>query len=290
MQSKEITAMKLEDLDISRRYRATVKENKRITPESAGVDVRYITVTIPQEALHFEVGESIGVLVPASVAGEKEQLRLYSIADARWTGGGQAVEIALCVRRCFASDPGGHERRRGIVSNYLCDATPGNTVTLTGPYGTPFPMPSENTASLLMIGAGTGIAPFRAFIRHIYDERGGWEGKVRLFYGADSGMEYRYINDQHDDLAGYYQEETFQAFQAVMPEAGAAMERTLEENGTEAWAMMQDPSTYVYVAGLRKSLERLNRVMARVAGSETAWQRRREELVFHGRWWETTYN
>ena len=63
----------------------------------------------------------------------------------------------------------------------------GGAVTLVGPYHLAFTLPKQKDANLLMIGLGTGIAPFRAFVKHIYSELGGWKGKVRLFHGAMSG-------------------------------------------------------------------------------------------------------
>jgi ferredoxin--NADP+ reductase len=65
-------------------------------------------------------------------------------------------------------------------------------------------VPEDDTANLLMIGTGTGIAPFRAFIKRIFDQRGGWKGQVRLFYGARSGMELLYMNLVRNDLEHYY--------------------------------------------------------------------------------------
>ena len=45
---------------------------------------------------------------------------------------------------------------------------------------------------------GTGIAPFRAFVKHLYRDIGDWRGQVRLFYGARSGLELLYMNDEVD--------------------------------------------------------------------------------------------
>ena len=88
-------------------------------------------------------------------------------------------------------------------------------ITFTGPYGDAFVIPEDPETNLLMIGTGTGIAPFRAFIQHIYEKQPNWRGKVRLFYGARTGTETLYRNDLKDDLTNYYSRETFEAFEGL---------------------------------------------------------------------------
>ena len=100
-----------------------------------------------------------------------------------------------------------------------------------------------------MIGMGTGIGPFRAFVKHIYDTVGNWEGKVWLFHGAHTGLEMLYMNDVRDDFANYYDMETFKAFRAISPRPDwqhtAALEQTFEENEKEVWDMISSDNTYV---------------------------------------------
>jgi ferredoxin--NADP+ reductase len=121
------------------------------------------------------------------------------------------------VRRCFYIDDANGERFPGKASNYLCNAKPGATIAVTGPYGIAFPVPSDESCKLLLVGAGTGIAPFPAFVKHIYDERKGWKGQVPLCCGAKSGMELLYMNDVKRDLGLYYDQDSFQAFEALSP-------------------------------------------------------------------------
>jgi ferredoxin--NADP+ reductase len=102
------------------------------------------------------------------------------------------------------------------------------------------------------------------------------------------------MNDQNDDLANYYDEKTFKAFQGVAPRAHlgaeAGLERTLDEHAQEAWELVQDPNTYVYVAGLERLGEALDRAMSRVAGSAERWAEQKARLRAEDRWSELLYN
>ncbi len=195
---------------------AVVQETKRITPMNRD-EVRRIRLQVEDPAFRFVEGQTIGVVVPGPHDfGNKYHMRRYSIASAREVAGGEALEFELLVRRCFYLDEVSGERYPGIASNYLCDAPPGARVAISGPYRSPFKMPQDPRANLLMIGTGTGVAPFRAFIQYIYKHHPDWQGKVRLFYGARTGMDLFYLNDQEDDLANYYDEKSFRAFKGLM--------------------------------------------------------------------------
>lgn len=280
--------MKLTEYDISHPYTAVVAANERITPESTD-EVRHITINISDATFNYIEGQSIGVLVPGPHDfGNEHHLRLYSIASSRQGEDQNLSEISLCVRRCFYMDDISGEKYPGVASNFLCDARPGDQIQITGPYGRQFMAPKDDTCNLLMIGVGTGIAPFRAFMKHIYEERKSWKGKVRLFYGAKTGMDLLYMNDENRDLSLYYDEDTFKAFEALSPrpavDAPADMEKALKENAAEVWEMIQDPKTYVYVSGLSKLEDTLDNILAGLAGSEEQWESKKAELVSQRRW------
>ena len=286
--------MNLREYDISSPFEATVVRSERITPEGFDVEVRHIVLDVPDSRFHVVEGQSVGVLAPGSAAfGTKHQFRLYSVASARNGEDGDMSTISLCVRRCFYIDEVSGEQYPGIASNYLCDRRPGDVIEVTGPYGRQFMMPKQPDANLLMIGVGTGIAPFRAFIKHIYEERKGWKGKVRLYYGAKSGTELLYMNDIKDDMGQYYDDTTFQAFDAVSPrphfDEPIALDAKLQEHRAEIWEMLQDPKTYVYVAGLENLRAVLDTAMTSVAGSAAVWQTTKAQLEAEKRWSELLY-
>lgn len=284
--------MKLDDYDKHEQFQATVRSSKRITSDKAEAEVREIVLEVNRPNFSYQPGQSIGVLIPGPhELGHDEHFRLYSVAD---TGaGGDNPLITIAVRRVSYIDDYSGERFNGISSNYLCSLKEGDRITITGPYGYAFEVPEDKEANLILIGSGTGIAPFRAYIKHIYKDIGDWRGKVRLFYGAHSGLEHIYMNDQRDDFALYYDEDTFEAFKAMSPRPHwadpIAWDYCLEERSAEILELLDDPKTYVFVAGLADIRDELDRVFAQMTGSEERWQRRRAELVAGGRWTELLY-
>ena len=273
---------------------AVIKASQRITPETTD-EVRHITLEVLDPAFQFVEGQSIGVLVPGPHDfGNEMHLRRYSIANARNVPVGGGVHLDILVRRCFYIDEVSGERYPGVASNYLCDAKPSDRITISGPYLSPFRMPLDNRANLLMIGTGTGIAPFRGFAQLIYERRGDWKGQVRLYYGGHSGLDLMYANDETSDLAHYYDEKTFQAFRALgtrpMMTSSQALEQGLTERAAEAWRLMREPNTHVFLSGLSKVTLAFDRVMAKQAGSEAEWKQLKQRLIEDGRWSELIYD
>lgn len=280
--------MKLTEYDISHPYPTTVTASVRITPEDTA-EVRHLVLRVEDATFTFVEGQSIGVLVPGPHAfGNEHHLRLYSIASSRMGEDQALAEFSICVRRCFYIDDVSGERYLGVASNYLCDRQPGDAISITGPYGRQFLAPRDNACNLLMIGVGTGIAPFRAFMKHIYEDRKEWKGQVRLFYGARTGMDLLYMNDENNDLALYYDQETFKAFEALSSRPAfdepVDFDHMFADNAEEVWDLLQDPKTHVYVAGLSRLEETLDRVLSGLAGSAEQWQAKKEDLIAQRRW------
>ena len=80
----------------------------------------------------------------------------------------------------------------GKMSSYIFSLKPGDTVTISGPFGEFFA--KETGAEMLFIGGGAGMAPMRS---HIFDQfrRIGTNRKVTFWYGARSLREAFYIED-----------------------------------------------------------------------------------------------
>lgn len=283
---------RLSDLNTQDQFSARVLSSQRLTPDSKE-EIREIIISVEDENFNCEVDQSFGVLVEVSDQfGNHMHHRLYSVADVPKKNNGD-LNIKMLVKRCSYVDEFSGEKHNGIASNYLCNRKAGDRITITGPFELPFAIPADRTANLILIGMGTGIAPFRAFIKHIYQEEEGWDGKVRLFYGANSGLELLYLNEEDGDLTQYYDRDTFKAFHSVSPRPHwkdpIALEQSIEDNADEIRDLLEQRNTYMYIAGYQKVREQLDNAMSVILDTKEEWDLRRAELIAGKKWAEILY-
>jgi ferredoxin-NADP reductase len=128
------------------------------------------------ESFDFQAGQFVSA-VAADAAG-KQQTRAYSIASAP-----RANQFDLCVNRVEG----------GFFSNLLCDLEVGQTIQVHGPHGL-FVLRAPLTNSIF-IATGTGIAPMRGFVEHLFPEDGqdlSQGRKIWLVYGTRYESELYY--------------------------------------------------------------------------------------------------
>lgn len=282
----------LSDYDIKKQYLATVKKTRRLSPDDE-VEVRELMLEVKDPDFTCEIDQSFGVLVKQSDDfGNTIHHRLYSVADLP-SKTKKLTRITMLVRRCSVIDDFSGEQHDGIASNYLCDKKVGDEIIITGPFSLAFSVPEDKNSNLILIGMGTGIAPFRAFIKHIYHNVKDWQGRILLFYGAKTGLDLLYQNEQDDDLTNYYSEETFKAINAFSPRPlwhdPVVIDQSIEERSEEILEMLLLLNTYVYVAGHKRVLEGLDKAFSNVMGSKEKWATRKAELIAGKKWVELIY-
>lgn len=118
----------------------------------------------------FEAGDLIGILPPDCTVA-----RFYSLATSRQDG-----VLEICVRL----------RTDGRCSSYLHGLQPGDTVD-GFIHANPVFRPASGSAPVILIGAGTGIAPLAGFIRRNVSHR-----PMHLYFGArHPGSDFLYEQD-----------------------------------------------------------------------------------------------
>lgn len=119
-------------------------------------------------------------------------MRAYSMANYPEEKG-----IIMLNVRISPPPPSAPEAPPGQMSSYIFNLKPGDTVTISGPYGEFFAKQTE--AEMVFIGGGAGMAPMRS---HIFDQlkRLHSQRKISFWYGARSYREAFYV-EEFEELA-----------------------------------------------------------------------------------------
>jgi sulfite reductase (NADPH) flavoprotein alpha-component len=108
---------------------------------------------------------------------EPLQPRLYSISSSHNATPGKLSLTVDCVRYVI-----GKRRRLGVASTFLAERIqPGDEVQVYVQKAHSFALPQDARTPIVMIGPGTGVAPFRAFL--LDRKATGAQGKNWLFFG-----------------------------------------------------------------------------------------------------------
>ncbi len=185
------------------------------------------------------------IISPASfvAALRKLQPRLYSISSSPRAHAGR-VHLTVGAVRYEAAG----RARIGVCSTYLAErAVPGATrVAIFAHSNRAFRPPTDNTAPMIMIGPGTGIAPFRAFL---HERRAvGATGKNWLFFGDQrAATDFLYRDELLEFQSAGLLTRLDTAFSRDQAEKIYVQHRMLE-NAAELYAWLE-AGAHVYVCG-----------------------------------------
>ena len=167
--------------------------------------------------------------------------RLYSLASSATATPGEAhLTIGIVEYEAFG------RQRRGVVSGTLAGIAEGERAPVYLHRNPSFRLPADQRASIVMIGAGTGVAPFRAFIAE------------REAVGA-TGRNWLVFGDRSFELDFLYQTEWLAwRKNGLLTRLDVAFSRDqahkvyvqsrLAEHGAALWDWLQD-GAHLYVCG-----------------------------------------
>lgn len=121
-----------------------------------------------------------------------------------------------------------------------------------------FKLPRNPTVPVIMVGPGTGVAPFRGFIREraLQKSQGKPVGPTILFFGCRNSQQDFLYSEEWPDLFATLGEESriVTAFSRETPQKVYVQHR-LQEQGKEMWELLQK-GAYIYVCGDAKNMAR----------------------------------
>jgi ferredoxin--NADP+ reductase len=248
-------------------------------------------------------GQSYGVIPPGinPKNGKPFTNRLYSIASTRYGDDFKGTTATLCVRRAVYVDPeSGKEdpAKKGVCSNFLCDAKAGDEVVLTGPAGKVMLMPEDNpNADLIMVATGTGIAPYRGFLRRLFMEdtpaARNFKGVAWLFLGVANTDSLLYDADWQ--MLKQKHPNNFKLDYALSREQnnkkGGKMyiQDKVEEYADEIFARMEK-GAHMYFCGLKGMMPGILEMFERVCASKGIdWKEKLTHWKESGQWHVEVY-
>ncbi|MEC6815868.1 assimilatory sulfite reductase (NADPH) flavoprotein subunit [Photobacterium toruni] len=168
--------------------------------------------------------------------------RLYSIASSQQEVG---EEVHLTVGVVEFSQ--GDEQRQGGASSFLAQRLEeGDAVKVFVETNNNFKLPADDNTPVIMIGPGTGIAPFRAFVQE-RDNREA-QGKNWLFFGDRTFTEdFLYQVEWQKYLKNGVVDQIDVAFSRDQAEKVYVQHRILEQ-APQVWQWLQEGS-HIYVCG-----------------------------------------
>ena len=191
--------------------------------------------------VRFEAAEFVGAL-------RKLQPRLYSISSSPKAHPGEVHLTVASVRYQSMN-----RSRKGVCSTFLADrveleSTPVPVFVHKSPS---FGVPTDGRVPIIMVGPGTGIAPFRAFLEERHAS--GAKGRNWLFFGDQKqSCDFMY----QAELEGYVSSGLLTrldlAFSRDQEEKIYVQDRMLEQ-ASELWSWLEE-GAHVYVCGDAKRM------------------------------------
>jgi sulfite reductase (NADPH) flavoprotein alpha-component len=196
------------------------------------------------------------------------QPRLYSIASSPKTAPRRVALTIDAVRYAI-----GERSRVGVASTFFADRiVPGTKLKAYAQKAQGFGLPSDHAAPIIMIGPGTGIAPFRAFLHERMAVKA--SGRNWLFFGHQR-RDYDFFYE--DELAGLKATGFLSRLSLAWSrddERKFYVQDRMREVGRDLWSWIAE-GAHLYVCGaitMGKDVERALLDVISVHGARSAEQ------------------
>lgn len=197
----------------------------------------------------YDVRSMLGVKPAAPLSAEafagslrRLQPRLYSISSSPKAHPGQVHLTVAAVR--YEKDGLAH---KGAASTYLADRLHGGGTAGVFIHKSPhFRLPANAAVPVIMVGPGTGIAPFRAFLEERHET--GAKGRNWLFFGDQRrATDFLYQSQLEEWFRTGHLSMLSLAFSRDQPEK-LYVQHLMRQHAAELWSWLED-GAHFYVCG-----------------------------------------
>ena len=190
--------------------------------------VKYPHVTYQAQ----DVADMLGPLLP----------RFYSIASSPKVAPNK-IDLLIAYFRYTSNS----QERRGVGSHYLCDVAPMNEAILPLSLypSKDFKLPEDHSTPIIMVGPGTGLAPYRAFMQERLHHDA--PGKNWLFFG-EWNRDYDFFYEDFWKRAEEQDKLKLSLAFSRDQEDKVYVQHSMEKSSKEIWSWLQEGAIF-YVCG-----------------------------------------
>lgn len=223
---------KFAELSGSKKLQKLVDDKDKLREYSANTQ---IVDVLAEKKTKLTADELIGLL-------RRLTPRLYSIASSQ-----EEVDEEVHLTVALVEYEQNDEKRYGGASSFLAQRLEeGDEVKVFVEHNNNFKLPEDDSTPIIMVGPGTGIAPFRSFIQE--RENRDAEGKNWLFFGDRTfTQDFLYQVEWQKYLKSGVLSRLDVAFSRDLVEKVYVQHRILE-NAAQVWQWIQE-GAYIYVCG-----------------------------------------
>jgi cytochrome P450/NADPH-cytochrome P450 reductase len=145
----------------------------------------------------------------------------------------------------------GRGRYHGVCSYYLAQQPVGTVVEgFVRPPSTPFVPPEDPSMPMIMVAAGTGLAPFRGFLqeRSVTKEQGEQVGPSLLFFGCRNPEQDYIYQDELEEYAREGLTDLECAFSRLEGQPKMYVQNRIEAQADDVWPLIEEGAV-IYLCG-----------------------------------------
>ncbi|CAH2059075.1 unnamed protein product, partial [Iphiclides podalirius] len=175
--------------------------------------------------------------------------RSFSVASGPTRCGGSALQLLVAVveYRTLLKEP-----RRGLASNWLASLAAGDTVYGWIKGGT-FRFPDDKNIPLIMIGPGTGLAPFRSLLQERIAQNMASKETCHLFFGCRYKDKDFHCGEELEKMVEEGNLTLYCAFSRDQ-ERKIYVQHKISEHARALWGLIIQDGGHVYISGSAKNM------------------------------------
>lgn len=224
-------------------FEGEIISNINLNDIGSSKETRHLEIAVDDENLDYKPGDSVGILLENDTLKVEGKItpRLYSIASSLNEHGNE-VHLSISVLRYLDQDG---KTVEGLFSGHLARLEVGAKIKFYISRNRQFTLPADDK-DIILIGPGTGVAPFRSFIAERNYRLA--SGKNWLFFGdRNAQSDFLYQSEWQDHLASGVLTQMDVAFSRDQ-DAKIYVQDRLREKAVEVFDWLEK-GAYLFVCG-----------------------------------------